>query len=165
MKIRVAAPLLLCLTVCAALGFWRPAPAPEMTTAAKAFVESLRDDQRSQTVLPYETPLRTDWHFIPKPARKGLQVRDMSEAQRKAAFDLLRSTLSAAGYGKATKIMQLESILRELEKARVNGMIRDPERYFFTLFGQPEAEGRWGLSIEGHHLSLNFVVEGNRVIS
>ena len=43
--------------------------------------------------------------------------------------------------------------------------MRDPERYFFTMFGQPSESGRWGLSVEGHHLSLNFVVEKGHVIS
>ncbi|MEX0978277.1 MAG: DUF3500 domain-containing protein, partial [Pirellulales bacterium] len=51
------------------------------------------------------------------------------------------------------------------EKSKQGGAIRDPERYYFTLFGQVSPEGRWGLSVEGHHLSLNFVVDRNQVIS
>ncbi len=43
--------------------------------------------------------------------------------------------------------------------------IRDTERYYYTIFGQPTETGKWGLSIEGHHLSLNFVVENGEVIS
>jgi hypothetical protein len=89
----------------------------------------------------------------------------MNDTQRKAAFELLESALSATGYGKATKIMQLESILKELEKGRADGPLRDPERYYFTIFDQPASDTRWGLSIEGHHLSLNFVVQRNKVIS
>jgi hypothetical protein len=144
----------------------RPAPgAAEMTASAERFVETLSPTQRSQTLIAYDAPERTDWHYIPKPSRKGLQVKEMDQGQRKAAFELLQSSLSAVGYHKASKIMQLEGILHELEKNRVNGMIRDPERYYFTLFGKPAADARWGLSVEGHHLSLNFVVEGNRVVS
>ena len=137
----------------------------DMTAAATAFVKTLNDDQRAKTVLAYDAPVRTDWHFIPKPERKGLQVKEMSEPQRAAAHDLLRAALSATGYSKATKIMALESVLRELEKSRANSPLRDPERYFFTLFGEPSADGRWGLSVEGHHLSLNFVVDANKVAS
>jgi hypothetical protein len=136
-----------------------------MTAAAEQFVGLLSPQQREQTVLPYESPSRTDWHYIPKPSRKGLQVKEMDQGQRKAAFELLASALSATGNEKATKIMQIEAILRDLEKNRQGGPIRDPERYYFTLFGQPSAEGRWGLSVEGHHLSLNFVVDKNQVIS
>jgi len=136
-----------------------------MTSAAEQFVRTLSEEQARQVVLPYDTPARTDWHYIPKPTRKGLQIKDMSDAQRKAALQLLTSALSAVGYDKATKIMQLEAILHELEKSRANGPLRDPQRYYFTLFGPPSATGRWGLSVEGHHLSLNFVVDAGKVIS
>src|SRR5690606_3526411 len=43
--------------------------------------------------------------------------------------------------------------------------VRDPERYYVTVFGEPTATGKWGLSFEGHHLSLNFAVENNQVVS
>ena len=36
--------------------------------------------------------------------------------------------------------------------------------YYWTVFGTP-GKGRWGLSVEGHHLSLNFVVEGERIVA
>ena len=61
--------------------------------------------------------------------------------------------------------MSLEAILRELEKTRKDGPIRDPERYYFTVFGRPEPAGQWGWSVEGHHLSLNFTVVDNKVAS
>jgi hypothetical protein len=136
-----------------------------MTAAGKQFVGTLSEEERAQAVLPYDSPKRTDWHYIPKPARKGLQIKDMNQAQRKAAHALLQSALSAVGFSKATKIMQLESVLDALEKDRKNRLVRDPERYYVTLFGEPKADGRWGLSIEGHHLSLNFVVQGEQVVS
>ncbi len=145
--------------------FLRGAAGTDMTTAAEKFVQSLSEAQRAQAVLAYDAPARTDWHYIPKPNRKGLQVKEMTEPQRLAAFDLLHSALSEAGYGKARKIMSLESVLRELEKSRTGAPLRDPERYYFTLFGQPSATGRWGLSVEGHHLSLNFVVDSGKVVS
>jgi hypothetical protein len=55
--------------------------------------------------------------------------------------------------------------LHELEKDRKGGQIRDPQRYYFTLFGDPTSAEPWGLSVEGHHLSLNFVVKDGQVIS
>ena len=107
--------------------------------------------------------LRVGWHFIPKAERKGLQIKEMTEPQRKAAHALLRSTLSQVGYDKATQIMQLEQILHELEEAKgTRRFARDPQRYYFTIFGTPGPTERWGLSIEGHHLSLNFVVAEDR---
>jgi hypothetical protein len=136
----------------------------EMADAGLKFLESLSAEQRAKTLLPYDSPKRVGWHFVPLAERKGLQIKEMNEAQRKAAHTLLRAALSQAGYDKAAAIMSLESILHELEKARRGGAIRDAQRYYFTLFGEPGESGKWGLSVEGHHLSLNFVVEDAKVI-
>lgn len=138
--------------------------AAAMNAAAGEFVATLDAQQKSLVLLDYDSPRRVDWHFIPKDERKGLQVKHMTDAQRAAALRLLQSGLSQTGYEKATQIMELESLLNELEMGRGRNL-RDPVRYFFTIFGTPAAEGRWGLSVEGHHLSLNFVVEGGKVIS
>lgn len=162
--LRVIAAVLL---VAVAVSAQRQAPpaGEAMTVAAKRFLDTLSAEQKSQAVLPYADPSRTDWHYIPKPSRKGLQVKEMNAGQRKAAFGLLASSLSAIGDEKATTIMQLEGILRELEKNRQGGPLRDPERYYFTLFGDPNSAEPWGLSVEGHHISLNFVVKDGQIVS
>lgn len=136
-----------------------------MTSAAETYLAALSEQQRDKSTMQFDSQERVDWHFIPKDHRKGLQIKEMDSQQRQAALALLRSCLSAVGYDKATKIMELEGVLAELEKGRQGGPLRDPERYYFTVFGEPAAAGKWGLSIEGHHLSLNFVVKGNQVVS
>lgn len=136
-----------------------------MSTAAEAFVEALSHEQREAALLPFDDPRRLDWHFIPKPERKGIQIKHMSEAQRERAQALLRACLSQIGYEKAETIRALEAILHELERSRTDGPIRDPERYYFTIFGRPGTDSKWGLSVEGHHLSLNFVVDQGVVVA
>jgi hypothetical protein len=137
----------------------------DMTRAAEAFLASLTAEQRVQATMEYDDPKRLDWHFIPKPERKGLQIKHMNEEQRKAAHALLASGVSQLGYDKAVTIMSLEAILQELEKARKDGPIRDAERYYFTVFGTPHAHGKWGWSVEGHHLSLNFAVSDGTAVA
>jgi hypothetical protein len=137
----------------------------DMTKAAQAYLATLTEDQRSTSLMAYDTPQRVGWHFIPKAERKGLQIKHMNEQQRDAAFTLLQSALSEVGYDKARTIMALEGVLQELEKNRRGGSIRDTERYYYTVFGEPTKAGRWGLSIEGHHLSLNFVIDDNQVVA
>ena len=165
LRARIAAVVLSGAAMCG--GAWavyeEASPAADLAKAATSFVGSLTSEQRGVAVMPYDTPKRVDWHFIPKPERKGLQFKLMTKVQQQASMKLLRSALSQIGYDKATKIMSLENLLKELEAGKGSN-IRDPERYFFTLFGTP-GQGRWGLSVEGHHLSLNFVIEGDRVIS
>ncbi len=146
----------------AAFGMLNFRPGGDMTQAAQQFLASLPEAQQRQAVVGFDDPARLDWHFIPKDMRKGVQIKHMSEASRKQAHALLASGVSELGYKKAVTIMSLEGILRELEKKREGGPIRDPERYYFTVFGAPTREGRWGWSVEGHHLSLNFVVEDGK---
>ena len=164
--------LLLTLVATSAWSYFRRASSGEgMTAQATKFLGTLSEDQKKIAVLPYDSEARVGWHFIPffdkdgKPGRKGLQVRNMDENQRKAASALLQSALSEVGYGKATKIMAMEALLKELEKGKQGGQIRDTERYYYTLFGTPSADSKWGLSVEGHHLSLNFVIDKGYVVS
>lgn len=159
------AALAVCLLASAGLTYYRTvAVGTAMSEGAQAFLASLSAEQRATAQMPYAAPQRFDWHFIPKETRKGLQLRDMSEPQREAAHELLRSALSQVGYDKAQQIMSLESLLHEFEGSG-RRFARDPERYYFTVFGDPASAARWGLSVEGHHLSLNFVVEGDEVVS
>jgi hypothetical protein len=138
-------------------------PAAQMQGFADAFLESLDEGQKSTAMVPFDSPKRVEWHFIPMKSRKGLMIRDMNAAQRTAALRLVRAALSEAGYDKASKIMMLESVLREME-GDGRTWDRDPEMYYMTIFGTPTESGAWGLSFEGHHLSLNFVCRDGQVV-
>jgi hypothetical protein len=99
----------------------------------------------------------------------------MNESQRRLAHDLLKAGLSQRGYMTATQIMELESVLAVIETAQraaappTQGnpppvFARDPERYFFSIFGTPSTRNTWGYRVEGHHMSLHFtVVDGTLV--
>ena len=137
----------------------------KITLAAASFVTLLSDDQKIKALLPVDSPQIPDWHIIPKDTRKGIQLNEMNELQRQGATALLKSVLSEIGYRKSTQIMNMENLLKELEAGKAGTPLRDPTRYYFTLFGTPQPGKKWGLSIEGHHLSLNFLMNGDRVVS
>ncbi|QDT09388.1 DUF3500 domain-containing protein [Planctomycetes bacterium K23_9] len=137
-------------------------PGVQAKTFADSFLSSLDEDQKAKAIVPYDSDQRVDWHFIPKKTRKGLALRDMNSAQRSSALRLIRATLSEAGYDKASKTMLMEAVVRELEGEKRNWE-RDPQKYFVTFFGQPSDKDPWGLSIEGHHLSLNFSYRDGKV--
>ncbi|MEX0670318.1 MAG: DUF3500 domain-containing protein [Pirellulales bacterium] len=143
--------------------FRRPEVAESMARSAIDWLATLDADARSRAVRAFTDASRTGWHFIPKNDRKGVQLRDMTGPQEKAALAVLRSALSRAGYDKSLAIMQLDEILRRLEGDRAKN-VRDPKRYSFTIFGTPSDEGSWGLSVEGHHLSLNFTVRDGKLV-
>ena len=130
---------------------------------AEAFLATLNDAERQRATLPYKSPKRVAWHFVPQESRKGLPLMDMTAEQQESARALLRSVLSQLGYDNATTIMLLEGILLKLEGAdRAN--VRNPEKYYFTLYGKAVEGKTWGLSVEGHHLSLNFSLKGNKIV-
>jgi len=157
--------LVLASVAVVALAVWAGAYVQEtgnhMAVAAERFLASLSKEQTTKATYSFDAPERLDWHFIPR-ARKGLPIKEMSGEQRALAFGLIQSGTAASGFPKVTTIMSLEAILRELEKGR--GPVRDPELYYLTIFGAPTNRGRWGWRIEGHHISLNFVLEDGKIV-
>lgn len=136
-----------------------------MTAAAKKFLASLDEKALAKATMKFDDPARLDWHNIPKAERKGLQYRDMTKEQRELCHSLLKSALSKEGYEKAVNVMSLETNLLVGEKGQEGTPLRDPERYFLTVFGKPDMAGTWAWGFEGHHLSLNFVLRDGQVIS
>ncbi len=131
-----------------------------MAETANRFLASLTPAQRQKATFPFEDEERQNWHFIPR-ARKGLPLREMTPAQKHLASALLSAGLSQQGYLKAETIMSLEDVLRILEKGQ--GPERDPENYYFSVFGEPSETGTWGYRVEGHHLSQNYTVVSGHV--
>jgi hypothetical protein len=150
-----------CLTLLIA-AYQRTDSASVMTKSANAFLAALTPEQKAKAVMPFGDDRRLDWHFIPKPERKGLTIGEMKPYQRALAQALLAAGLSQQGYIKATSIMSLEEVLRIMENGK--GPLRDPERYFFTIFGEPSDRGTWGYSVEGHHISQNYTVVNGKVV-
>jgi hypothetical protein len=163
---RIKPSLALATLAIVALALWASAQmdptGASMATAAQRWLAALDQDQQKQARFGFDDPERLNWHFIPR-ERRGLPIKAMNPAQRALAFGLLQSGTSHTGAIKATTIMSLEAILRDLEQGR--GPTRDPEAYFLSVFGDPSNRGRWGWRVEGHHLSLNFVVEDGKVAS
>jgi hypothetical protein len=178
MRQLVTSPRLLLVVGCALLAGAGALVAAErssstMANAANAFLASLTPEQRQQATFPFESDERQRWHFIPTEGfpRKGLTAKEMTEPQRAAAHALLKAGLSQRGYMTATAIMELETLLGGLERRereggrQAEGFMRDPVRYFFSVFGTPSAKSNWGWRVEGHHVSLHFTMSNGNVIA
>lgn len=227
---RTVVSLLICSVMfalaAAAPGIARQRAAGGMATAASKFLSSLTPEQRQKASYAVSGEEWTRWHFIPASMfpRNGLPWKEMNQAQRAAAHDLMKASLSQSGYMTTTNVMQLENILREMEgPGRLAGappaaaaaptpaavqpapaaaapdpapaaaaggaapaagggqggrgggrrggggggggapIVRDPELYYFTVFGDPGVKGQWGWRVEGHHVSLRFAVDNGRM--
>ncbi len=133
-----------------------------MVSAAKRFLGQLTPEHRAKAVFSLDSKERADWHFIPRD-RPGLSFGEMTDADRIAARDLLRTGMSSKGVLKVEAIMALENVLRDLEKGNP---VRDPTKYALTVFGSLDDAGKaWGWRLEGHHLCLNFTCVKDAVVS
>lgn len=140
-----------------------PASSSMMSAAADAFLNSLSADQRAKATFPFEDEQRLDWHFIPRP-RKGIPFKELDSAQRLLGSALLGAGLGQRGLIRASTIMSLDAVLREIEQGK--GPVRDPELYFVSVFGDARSTKPWGWRVEGHHLALNFtLLEGKHIAS
>ena len=161
LRLTVAALIVTSLTGGAMLASQKSAAT--MAKAAGQFLDGLNADQRAKAAFPFDGEERLRWHFIPNEMfpRKGLMIKDMSEAQRRLAHDLLRTGLSARGYNKVTSIIQLEDVLKVVEAG--GKFARNKEEYLFSVFGTPGPKGPWGWRVEGHHISIRFTVNDGSV--
>ena len=143
--------------------------AGKMKAAADKFLASLTAESRKKATFAFDDPHRTKWYFTPQQAnrtftRKGARLEEMTADQKAAAMSLLKTGLSAKGYETATTIIGLESLLADLEGAK-GAMVRNPNWYFVSVFGEPSAAGKWGWRFEGHHLSVNYTLDKGEVVS
>src|ERR1044072_5137695 len=120
------------------------------TDAARALLQSLPEAKRTQAQLPFDSPERTKWNYVPM-KRAGVPLAQLDANQKTLIDPLLRSALSPTGLKTAQQIVQHESILGEIE----GNPRRDPELYYTAVFGEPGPRAPWAWRFEGHHLSVN----------
>jgi len=130
--------------------------------AAGAFLAALTPEQRAKTTFPVDDSEWRKWMNVHRYVRQGVSFLEMSEAQRAAAFGLLRASLSAKGLKLSQDIMKLNHTLGELNN---NNFTEYGEwLYHITVMGEPSATKPWGWQIDGHHLIINYFVLGDQVV-
>jgi hypothetical protein len=130
-----------------------------MKSAAEGFLASLDEAKRAKAAFPMDAADRENFRYTPR-ERSGLPLKEMDEVQRKAAMKLLESALSDKGRLKAMQVITLEGVLAEIEK---RPEYRDAGRYYVSIFGKPGDAAGWAWKFEGHHLSLNYAIHGDKV--
>lgn len=130
--------------------------------AAEAFLAALKPEQKAKTKFPIDSDEWRKWMNQDFYYRQGVGFDEMTDAQRGAAFGLLKASLSAKGLQLSRDIMKLNYTLGELNN---NDMVRYGEwLYWITVMGEPSADKPWGWQIDGHHLIINYFVLGDQVV-
>jgi hypothetical protein len=132
--------------------------------AVTRWLDTLDVGQRSHAVFPFDSPERFAWDYRPGP-RRGLPLAEMTETQRASGMAIVDAAMSPRGAGEVRAIIALEPILGELERAAGHGWIdRDPELYWFAVFGDPSGEAPWGWRLGGHHVAVGSTLADGRVV-
>lgn len=134
------------------------------TKPVQEFLATLSPQLLEKAQLEFDDETKTQWHFFPGSMyeREGVSMKELDSDQREAAHDLLKAYLSKSGYQKTQTIMGLEEVLRSFSG---DSVLRDPEKYHVSVYGDPTEDQLWAWSFEGHHVSLNFTVLGDEVVS
>ena len=136
-----------------------------MLAAANAFINLLDSSQKSKALYPFNSDERYNFHYFPIENRKGISFNELNTAQRQAARNLIKTSLSEESTKKIDEIMSLENILKQIENRKADDHFRDPGKYNVTIFGLPAANTNWGWRFEGHHIDFNFSARDKKLVS
>ena len=140
----------------------------EISSAADALHDSLSADQAREATYEFDDEERFDLRLAPF-FLDGLALADMNEASKAHVGALLEASLGPVGRKKADQIRALEDEVLRQEEGTLLGWfaglagVRGDEAYFLSLYGDPAGTTPWGYRWDGHHLSVNFTVVGDRV--
>ena len=142
-----------------------------LTSVVTAWLATLDAGQRGRAMFAFEDPERVVWAYTPG-ERAGLALRDMRPEQREAALAVVDAAMSERGAREVRGIVALESVLGaiEREQGRRDWRRRDPELYWFAVFGDPStgdpsAGDPWSWRIGGHHIAIQMTLIGDRVVA
>src|SRR4051812_25247343 len=129
--------------------------------AAKKLLARLSPGQQHTVSFAMDAIEWQQWYNIhPYVVRHGLLLEDLDDAGREAAMDVMRASLSAAGFKLAHDIMKLNYTIGEITGSweEYGDWV-----YFLSIFGTP-GDAAWGWQIAGHHLIVNCAIVGDQVV-
>jgi hypothetical protein len=153
--------LLLSLSAGAALA---QAPTSRIVSAANAFLSTLDQKQRQSVLFAFDDEKqRVRWSKLPvkMTPRAGLNMGELSAAQRSAALALVSSALSRRGFEKVQQIVDADETLKANER---NNPMFGKDLYYISILGTPSEKDPWMLQFGGHHLALNITIAGEHGI-
>lgn len=140
-----------------------------MAECATRFLAALDDNQRAKASFPFSTDERMNWHFIPNnihlsfdslAERKSLPLRNESRSKAPCQRSPRRRT-EPNGLHQSGHHHELDEVLRAIGNDPGH---RNPDNYYFSIFGTPSDTDAWADRIEGHHLSQNYTIVRGQVV-
>jgi Protein of unknown function (DUF3500) len=133
-----------------------------VVAAAEKFIAALSPEECATASFAVDSNEWRTWSNIhPYLMRHGVSLRDLNDAQRNAALELVRESLSVSGFATARGVMKLNEHIREL-----TGRSEEYGEWYYWLsvFGTPSETQPWGWQIDGHHLIINCCLLGDQIV-
>ena len=133
-----------------------------LARATSAFRRALDPGQLDKAGFCLEDDELSSWSFLPVfvAPRKGIKLSELTADQVDLAYAALDAFLSTQGYDRLHFIINtLDEMLRQMS----GGFGFGAGLYHLSLFNDPTTDGAWGFQIDGHHLAITFVVDGDQV--
>jgi hypothetical protein len=133
--------------------------------AVGTWLGTLDAGQRAKASFSFDDRERFVWAFTPGD-REGLALRDMTGEQRASAMGIVDATMSTRGAREVADVIALEPVLGAIERdaGRSSWPRRDPELYWFAVFGDPSGSGPWSWRVGGHHVAVHVTIAGGEVV-
>lgn len=130
--------------------------------AAEDYLAALAPHERAEGRLPMDDVTWRHWangarYFL----RHGLCLEELDDPRRQLALEIVRVSLSEAGFAQVLDLMHLNRTIGELrgEEDLLNEWL-----YWFSVYGEPERGGPWGWQLDGHHVNVNCVFVGDQMV-
>ncbi len=138
------------------------APAAAMAEAARVLLDRLSSAQRAKAHFPVGSEMWRRWQNTELYLEDhGLRLDEVGGELREAVLEVLRAGLSPRGFEKTRAVMRLNGFLGELVGGEA---VLGEWSFTFCLFGTPSPAEPWGWQLFGHHLSLNCLLIGERMV-
>ncbi|WP_431236187.1 DUF3500 domain-containing protein (plasmid) [Mycolicibacterium psychrotolerans] len=137
-----------------------PRPA---TAAAHAYLDAVPEHVRAHAVSPIRSEHWQLWTnaFLTFPEH-GVRLADLGADLRGAALEVIRCSLSSAGYRRVRGAMRLNADLGQFLNAYLDTLTE--WCYWFTIFGDPSTDKPWGWQLAGHHVDVHCLVLGGQLV-
>ena len=131
--------------------------------AGTDFLKALSPIQKLRTQFSVDDPEWRKWSNVDNGiyVRQGISFEEMTKEQKKKAWKLLQTSLSAEGVKLSKDIMKTDQTPRELNNDKLS---YGEEKYFITIMGTPSKTEPWGWQLDGHHLVINYFILGDQVV-
>lgn len=137
------------------------APVAEMVAAAEDLLGALDDEGREKILHEVDAP---EWQTWANPEfmqfDTGLRLEFQPADVREKALALMAASFSKEGFELAHNMMLINGFLGEV--VELQSVLN--EFSYIALYGTPDENEPWGWQLFGHHLALNCLVVGGRMV-